>query len=240
MAIPVKIDIIEAVLCLTITVSLVHERLGKLKFITNPYRDTNKEKEANDNTTNRLSIKGMCIVKHINIEAKSAGNTIVKLTNILDAKISNIDIGRLFAIQMLFPSIDIEAIVVQDIDTQKVMNMGIISCMAPEISISEDKELISIKGSAIAPSTIITTPKPEFITYIEDAKYLLRSFIYNAFKGDELLRLLGLYFALYLPVIIIEFICLNTNPTSRENTINARIEIVINISSEAMFPLVTA
>lgn len=148
-AIPEKTDIIDAVLCFTITTSFVQDRFGKLKFIANPYKDTKTEKDAAPKIIIHPLTKGICIVKQINTEAKNTGARIVRLTNIFDANIIGIGTGRLFIIHICLPSIDIEAIVVHDVAIQNVIIIGIISLMLPVISIPPAIALISIKGLGI-------------------------------------------------------------------------------------------
>ena len=99
-----------------------------------------------------------------------AGTSMVRLTKILDIKIFLTDTGRLFIIQRFFPSIDIEAMVVQDVAIQKVISIGMISWIIPDISIPSIIELGSMNGKAIAVITNIITPNPVFITYMLDAK----------------------------------------------------------------------
>ena len=93
---PEKTDIKDAVLCLIITVSLVHVRLGNIRLITNPYKEIYNENTTTIRSKTRTLIKGSPIVMPRTTEAINIGARTVKLTSIFAANIKSIETGRLF------------------------------------------------------------------------------------------------------------------------------------------------
>ncbi len=94
----------------------------------------------------------------------SPGESINRLTNIFDRNIFFTDTGKLFVIHRFCPSIDMEAIVVQEVDIQNVIITGMISSTAPATSMPSTMVLGSINGKAITIITNISIPNTVFIT----------------------------------------------------------------------------
>jgi hypothetical protein len=146
------------------TVSLDHVRFGKLKLTARPKADIKRAKEMTVNTVKSPLMKGIFNIIPISTDAKTAGDRTDRLTNILEANTVDAGTGKLFTIHRFLPSMETEAMVVQDVPIQNMIIGGKYFPIVPVICISPSILSRSMNGMAMAKSSRITIPKPVLST----------------------------------------------------------------------------